>query len=48
VRLHAATGEELHEALLKGDPNESGVIKGAARQVLESICPSGNEMEQGQ
>lgn len=27
-------------ALLKGDPNESGVIKGAARQVLESILPS--------
>jgi pyruvate dehydrogenase (quinone) len=26
-------------ALLKGDPNESGVIKGAARQVLESILP---------
>lgn len=29
-------------ALLKGDPNESGVIKGAARQVLEKILP-GNE-----
>ncbi|MET4387461.1 hypothetical protein ABIB73_003216 [Bradyrhizobium sp. F1.4.3] len=26
-------------ALMKGDPNESGVIKGAARQVLESILP---------
>ncbi|MCK1312643.1 MULTISPECIES: thiamine pyrophosphate-requiring protein [unclassified Bradyrhizobium] len=26
-------------ALLKGDPNESGVIKGAARQVLEKILP---------
>lgn len=25
--------------LIKGDPNESGVIKGAARQVLESILP---------
>jgi len=29
-------------ALLKGDPNESGMIKGAARQVLEKILP-GNE-----
>ncbi|MCA1496781.1 thiamine pyrophosphate-requiring protein [Bradyrhizobium sp. NBAIM14] len=26
-------------ALMKGDPNESGMIKGAARQVLESILP---------
>ena len=26
-------------ALMKGDPNEGGVIKGAARQVLESILP---------
>ncbi len=26
-------------AVLKGDPNESGMIKGAARQVLESILP---------
>lgn len=26
-------------ALLKGDPNESGMIKGAARQVLEKILP---------
>ncbi|MEZ0059953.1 pyruvate dehydrogenase (quinone) [Bradyrhizobium elkanii] len=26
-------------ALLKGDPNEGGVIRGAARQVLESILP---------
>ncbi|MGL3111713.1 thiamine pyrophosphate-binding protein [Bradyrhizobium sp. BR 1432] len=26
-------------ALMKGDPNESGMIKGAARQVLESIRP---------
>ncbi|WP_245317198.1 thiamine pyrophosphate-dependent enzyme, partial [Bradyrhizobium manausense] len=26
-------------ALMKGDPNESSVIKGAARQVLESILP---------
>src|SRR5262249_51783379 len=26
-------------ALLKGDPNESGMIRGAARQVLESILP---------
>ncbi|MET4116485.1 pyruvate dehydrogenase (quinone) [Bradyrhizobium sp. JR1.5] len=26
-------------ALMKGDPNESGVIKGAARQVLEKILP---------
>ncbi|MBR0838630.1 thiamine pyrophosphate-requiring protein [Bradyrhizobium liaoningense] len=26
-------------ALIKGDPNESGVIEGAARQVLESILP---------
>ncbi|MCA1528982.1 thiamine pyrophosphate-requiring protein [Bradyrhizobium yuanmingense] len=25
--------------LMKGDPNESGMIKGAARQVLESILP---------
>jgi pyruvate dehydrogenase (quinone) len=29
-------------ALMKGDPNESGVIVGAARQVLEKIMP-GNE-----
>jgi pyruvate dehydrogenase (quinone) len=27
-------------ALAKGDPNEVGVIKGAARQVLETILPS--------
>lgn len=26
-------------ALMKGDPNESGMIKGAARQVFESIMP---------
>ncbi|WFU23093.1 thiamine pyrophosphate-requiring protein [Bradyrhizobium sp. CB1717] len=26
-------------SLMKGDPNESGVIKGAARQVLETILP---------
>ncbi|MBH5367726.1 thiamine pyrophosphate-requiring protein [Bradyrhizobium glycinis] len=26
-------------AVMKGDPNESGMIKGAARQVLESILP---------
>lgn len=26
-------------ALMKGDPNEGSVIKGAARQVLESILP---------
>ncbi|MBR0905401.1 hypothetical protein JQ588_22370 [Bradyrhizobium liaoningense] len=26
-------------ALMKGDPNESGMIKGTARQVLESILP---------
>jgi pyruvate dehydrogenase (quinone) len=26
-------------ALLKGDPNEAGVIKGAARQVLDAILP---------
>jgi pyruvate dehydrogenase (quinone) len=26
--------------LLKGDPNESGVIMGTARQVLASILPS--------
>ncbi|WP_027570945.1 thiamine pyrophosphate-requiring protein [Bradyrhizobium sp. WSM1743] len=26
-------------ALMKGDPNESGMIKGAARQMLESILP---------
>lgn len=26
-------------ALMKGDPNESGMIKGAARQVLESVMP---------
>jgi pyruvate dehydrogenase (quinone) len=26
-------------ALMKGDPNESGMIKGAARQVLEKILP---------
>lgn len=29
-------------ALMKGDPDETGVIKGAARQVLEKILP-GNE-----
>jgi pyruvate dehydrogenase (quinone) len=26
-------------ALMKGDPSETGVIKGSARQVLESILP---------
>jgi pyruvate dehydrogenase (quinone) len=26
-------------ALAKGDPNEAGVIKGAARQMLETILP---------
>lgn len=26
-------------ALLKGDPNESSMIKGAARQMLETILP---------
>ena len=26
-------------ALLKGDPDEAGVIRGAARQVLELILP---------
>jgi pyruvate dehydrogenase (quinone) len=26
-------------ALLKGDPDEAGVIKGAARQVLDTILP---------
>jgi hypothetical protein len=35
----AAGGLVLLLALLKGDPNESGVIKGAARQVLEKILP---------
>ncbi|MGY3293464.1 pyruvate dehydrogenase (quinone) [Bradyrhizobium sp. LM3.6] len=33
-------------ALMKGDPNESGVIKGAARQILEKILPGkGNEVK---
>jgi hypothetical protein len=27
------------EGKMKGDPNESGLIKGAARQVLEKILP---------
>jgi len=26
-------------ALMRGDPNQSGVIKGAARQMLEKILP---------
>ena len=26
-------------ALMKGDPDQTGVIKGAARQVFESILP---------
>jgi pyruvate dehydrogenase (quinone) len=26
-------------ALAKGDPNEVGLIRGAARQMLESILP---------
>lgn len=30
-------------ALMKGDPNESSVIKGAARQVLETILPGRSE-----
>ena len=29
-------------ALAKGDPNEVGVIRGAARQVLETILPGKN------
>jgi pyruvate dehydrogenase (quinone) len=31
--------KNLTAALIKGDPNEAGVIKGAARQVLETILP---------
>jgi pyruvate dehydrogenase (quinone) len=31
--------KNLTAALIKGDPNEGGVIKGAARQVLETILP---------
>ena len=34
--------KKFTEALIKGDPNESRVIAGAARQVLESILPGGS------
>ena len=37
ITLHQARNFSL--ALLKGDPNESGMIRGAARQVLETILP---------
>ncbi len=38
ITLHQA--KAFSTALLKGDPDEAGVIKGTARQVLESILPS--------
>jgi pyruvate dehydrogenase (quinone) len=34
--------KKFTESLIKGDPNESRVIAGAARQVLESILPGGS------
>ena len=37
IRLQQAKNFSL--ALMKGDPNEGSVIRGAARQVLESILP---------
>ncbi len=37
ITLQQASNFSL--ALAKGDPNEAGVIRGAARQVLESILP---------
>ncbi len=33
--------KKFTESLIKGDPHESRVIAGAARQVLESILPGG-------
>jgi pyruvate dehydrogenase (quinone) len=33
--------KKFTETLLKGDPRESGVIAGTARQVLESVLPGG-------
>ncbi len=33
---HAAASQELHTALVRGDPNVQRVIKGAARQTLKS------------
>jgi pyruvate dehydrogenase (quinone) len=37
IKLEQA--KALSSALLKGDPDEVGVIKGTARQVLESVLP---------
>ena len=37
--MHDAIGVGHSLVLMKGDPNESGVIRGAARQVLEKILP---------
>ena len=34
--------KKFTESLVKGDPNESSVIAGTARQVLESILPGGS------
>lgn len=34
--------KKFTETLIKGDPNEAGMIAGAARQVLESILPGGS------
>jgi pyruvate dehydrogenase (quinone) len=37
ITLHQA--KDFSIALAKGDPDEGGVIRGTARQVLESILP---------
>ncbi|WP_298255793.1 thiamine pyrophosphate-requiring protein [Bradyrhizobium sp.] len=34
--------KKFTETMIKGDPNEAGMITGAARQVLESILPGGS------
>jgi pyruvate dehydrogenase (quinone) len=38
-RITLQQAKNFSMALSKGDPNETGVIKGAARQVLETILP---------
>ncbi|MBV9635364.1 MAG: thiamine pyrophosphate-requiring protein, partial [Methylobacteriaceae bacterium] len=35
--------KNLTETLIKGDPRESGVIAGTARQVLSAILPGGKD-----
>jgi len=39
--------KKFSESLIKGDPREARVIKGTARQVLESILPGGGDRGNG-